>query len=173
MTNESEAQPKTDEEPKFLIGSYVLETLTTGMYVEPRDAIREYVQNAFDAIRSSRDGSVALQAPPRIDIVVSASGDGFIQIRDNGASITAERVWETLTSIGSSRKTARRQAGFRGIGRLAGIAYCDRLEFTCKAPGDAVTSIVSYNCSERSEEQTSELQSPQRISYAVFCLKKK
>src|SRR3546814_2614196 len=77
--------------------------------------------NAFDAIRSSRDGSVALQAPPRIDIVVSESGDGFIQIRDNGASITAERVWETLTSIGSSRKTARRQAGFRGIGRLAGI----------------------------------------------------
>ena len=148
MTNESEAQPKTDEEPKFLIGSYVLETLTTGMYVEPRDAIREYVQNAFDAIRSSRDGSVALQAPPRIDIVVSESGDGFIQIRDNGASITAERVWETLTSIGSSRKTARRQAGFRGIGRLAGIAYCDRLEFTCKAPGEAVTSIVSYNCSE-------------------------
>src|SRR3546814_6190472 len=77
------------------------------MYVEPRDAIREYVQNAFDAIRSSRDGSVALQAPPRLDIVVFESGDGFIQIRDHGTSITAERVWETLTTIGSSRKTGR------------------------------------------------------------------
>src|SRR3546814_1327532 len=29
------------------------------------------------------------------------------------------------------------------------------------------------NCSERSEEHTSELQSLMRISYAVFCLKKK
>src|SRR3546814_19996420 len=124
--------------------------------VEPRDAIREYVQNAFDAIRSSRDGSVALQAPPRIDIVVSESGDGFIQIRDNGASITAERVWETLTSIGSSRKTARRQAGFRGIGRLARIAHCDRLEFNCKDPGEAVTRIVSYNCLEIRQTQRPE-----------------
>src|SRR3546814_9292440 len=31
----------------------------------------------------------------------------------------------------------------------------------------------SFNCTERSEEHTSELQSLIRISYAVFCLKKK
>src|SRR3546814_3344097 len=33
--------------------------------------------------------------------------------------------------------------------------------------------ILDYNCSNRSEEHTSELQSLMRISYAVFCLKKK
>src|SRR3546814_5578282 len=32
---------------------------------------------------------------------------------------------------------------------------------------------VEYGCHERSEEHTSELQSLMRISYAVFCLKKK
>src|SRR3546814_3606278 len=32
---------------------------------------------------------------------------------------------------------------------------------------------VSSRCSRRSEEHTSELQSLMRISYAVFCLKKK
>src|SRR3546814_4623775 len=34
-------------------------------------------------------------------------------------------------------------------------------------------ACVSFNGGERSEEHTSELQSLMRISYAVFCLKKK
>src|SRR3546814_6899387 len=38
---------------------------------------------------------------------------------------------------------------------------------------DAITTIASINRIERSEEHTSELQSLMRISYSVFCLKKK
>src|SRR3546814_3694013 len=38
---------------------------------------------------------------------------------------------------------------------------------------NASTSRMKANCSSRSEEHTSELQSLMRISYAVFCLKKK
>src|SRR3546814_3180078 len=38
---------------------------------------------------------------------------------------------------------------------------------------DAQASIVETYVGERSEEHTSELQSLMRISYAVFCLKKK
>src|SRR3546814_19674978 len=37
----------------------------------------------------------------------------------------------------------------------------------------AILSLRSPRCSRRSEEHTSELQSLMRISYAVFCLKKK
>src|SRR3546814_3393064 len=37
----------------------------------------------------------------------------------------------------------------------------------------ASLSPSSLSCSDRSEEHTSELQSLMRISYAVFCLKKK
>src|SRR3546814_4488669 len=41
------------------------------------------------------------------------------------------------------------------------------------APADAETARCSRAASIRSEEHTSELQSLMRISYAVFCLKKK
>src|SRR3546814_2380261 len=42
-----------------------------------------------------------------------------------------------------------------------------------KAPYCHSTAMVSAHASRRSEEHTSELQSLMRISYAVFCLKKK
>src|SRR3546814_3724275 len=40
-------------------------------------------------------------------------------------------------------------------------------------PDDFKALFVGDTCGERSEEHTSELQSLMRISYAVFCLKKK
>src|SRR3546814_4806495 len=44
----------------------------------------------------------------------------------------------------------------------------------CDRQGDAEAVIAKlHNIEERSEEHTSELQSLMRISYAVFCLKKK
>src|SRR3546814_4954408 len=42
-----------------------------------------------------------------------------------------------------------------------------------KRPQSAVVRLVHARTSARSEEHTSELQSLMRISYAVFCLKKK
>ena len=36
------------------IGAFVLETLTLGMYGEPRHTLREYVQNSFDSIRAAQ-----------------------------------------------------------------------------------------------------------------------
>src|SRR3546814_2604367 len=42
-----------------------------------------------------------------------------------------------------------------------------------KAVGDISAVIMSDTATVRSEEHTSELQSLMRISYAVFCLKKK
>src|SRR3546814_3923377 len=39
--------------------------------------------------------------------------------------------------------------------------------------GEPAVGIGTWGCGTRSEEHTSELQSLMRISYAVFCLKKK
>ena len=36
-----------------LVGSYFLETLTTGMYENPFHCVREYVQNGFDAVQEA------------------------------------------------------------------------------------------------------------------------
>src|SRR3546814_5696202 len=46
--------------------------------------------------------------------------------------------------------------------------YCGPTQY-CLRPGHP----IRYAASQRSEEHTSELQSLMRISYAVFCLKKK
>jgi len=53
------SQPETDAEPPVVrltphIGAFVLETLTLGMYGEPRHTLREYVQNSFDSIRAAQ-----------------------------------------------------------------------------------------------------------------------
>src|SRR3546814_10466532 len=53
--------------------------------------------------------------------------------------------------------------------------YCPAgvYEIVGEEEGDPKFVINAQNCVHRSEEHTSELQSLMRISYAVFCLKKK
>jgi hypothetical protein len=126
------------------IGSYVLETLTTGMYGQSENALREYVQNSFDSIRAAIRLGVMTKGEGRIDVTVSAS-DALI-IRDNGVGISASAAWGTLTSIGASKKDRTKDAGFRGIGRLAGIAFCKKLVFRTKAAEEANETTVTFDC---------------------------
>ena len=69
----------TDLQP--YIGSYVLESLTTGMYGESENALREYVQNAFDAIRSAVQQKLILDEAGRIQVMLTARDQ--ITIYDN------------------------------------------------------------------------------------------
>src|SRR3546814_5937711 len=48
-----------------------------------------------------------------------------------------------------------------------------RIAFSVIAVSISVSPFFTLDCAARSEEHTSELQSLMRISYAVFCLKKK
>src|SRR3546814_1016713 len=52
-------------------------------------------------------------------------------------------------------------------------AHLRMIKATLKATFPNVDGPVSASADDRSEEHTSELQSLMRISYAVFCLKKK
>src|SRR3546814_1126390 len=65
--------------------------------------------------------------------------------------------------------------GFRiGFGERQRILGARRRGICCRrASEDAATGISAVRHRSRSEEHTSELQSLMRISYAVFCLKKK
>src|SRR3546814_5189212 len=47
------------------------------------------------------------------------------------------------------------------------------LLLVCFLQAHNIGTVVANQCGHRSEEHTSELQSLMRISYAVFCLKKK
>ena len=123
------------------IGAFVLETLTLGMYGEPRHTLREYVQNSFDAIREAkRSKQLSGQGEVRISYL-----ENEIRIRDNGAGVSASAAWDTLTSIGISKKDRKRDAGFRGIGRLAGMAYCKKLQFRTSFPGESEVSVITFD----------------------------
>jgi len=124
------------------IGAFVLETLTLGMYGEPRHTLREYVQNSFDAIRAAQRTRF-LRGRGKVTINIAADS---ITIRDNGLGVSADQAWRTLTSVGASKKDRQRDAGFRGIGRLGGMAYCDELIFRTSFPGETVLTTVRFDC---------------------------
>lgn len=124
------------------IGAFVLETLTLGMYGEPRHTLREYIQNAFDSIRAAQ----RLRVLQGRGVVVVSLGDDSIAIRDNGTGVSAAQAYRTLTSVGASKKDRQRDAGFRGIGRLAGMAYCDTLVFTTTFHGEQTLTVVTFDC---------------------------
>ena len=64
----------------------------------------------------------------RIDILVDKAARS-ITIRDNGAEIEKSKAQATLLNIGSSSKRHSKNRGFRGIGRLGGMSYCNTLMF--------------------------------------------
>ena len=134
----------TGDRPRPHIGAFVLETLTLGMYGEPKHTLREYVQNSFDAVRAARQFGY-LKAPGQV--TVSLRPDRIV-ITDNGLGVRADQAWQTLTSIGASKKERQHEAGFRGIGRLAGMAYCDELVFQTRFPGERVVTTIRFNARE-------------------------
>lgn len=139
-TQAAGAPQALDISPYF--GGFVLETLTIGMYGEARSAIREYLQNGLDAVMQAVERGIMDAAEAKIDVILE---DGTLVIRDNGIGLAKGRAVSTLTSIGASLKDYRAQAGFRGIGRLAGIAFCDALVFETKARGDNVSTRVVFD----------------------------
>lgn len=127
------------------IGAFVLETLTTGMYPNPLDSIREYIQNAFDSVEDAQSIKQLKPNEGTIHVTLDTS-TSTLKIRDNGTGITADEVHSRLLNIGMSHKAYGKQAGFRGIGRLAGIAYCKRLIFKTTSMYEDEMSIIIFNC---------------------------
>ncbi|MDM8560933.1 ATP-binding protein [Candidatus Parabeggiatoa sp. HSG14] len=138
---------KTKEEQR-VVGKQVLDTLTTGMYADNRIIFREYIQNAADAI----DQAVATE-------ILSSRDDGEIKItidnekreikiRDNGIGIPTKEVYHGLGNIGKSQKIHTENRGFRGIGRLGGLAYCQELQFITSYKGDDCKTIMVWDSNE-------------------------
>lgn len=138
---------RLQELQRVQVGSFFLETLTTGMYGEPFDCIREYIQNAFDAITDAIAAEMMGEDDGRIQIEVGADS-ASLHITDNGAGIPASDAERILIAIGASSKRPQRHAGFRGIGRLAGIAYCSTLRFTTSVVDEPSETIVEFDCSQ-------------------------
>ena len=127
------------------VGKYTLESLTTGMYSDPKIVYREYIQNSVDSLENAVSTGLIEPQSMRIDIVVNAE-DSFITIRDNGTGIPSADAQKTLMNVGSSKKRNANNRGFRGIGRLGGMSYCNTLVFTTSAEMEAVKTIITFDC---------------------------
>jgi DNA mismatch repair ATPase MutL len=129
---------------EIVFGARILDVLTTGMYPDALDAIREYIQNSFDAIRRAEYAQVLKPNFGAVVITIDAN-EKVVSIRDNGIGIPADDARKTLLSIGASKKKIGHDAGFRGIGRLAGLAYCDKLVFTTASKGEPQKTELTFD----------------------------
>lgn len=126
-------------------GKFLLEILTKGMYSNPMHVYREYIQNSTDAI----DKAVADGIIPSSEVAIHIQIDGAKQriiIHDNGCGIPAEKAKEVLLSIGDSKKNGVDERGFRGIGRLAGLAYAEEVKFITSSYGEKVKTVMTCDC---------------------------
>ena len=71
-----------------------------------------------------------------------------ISIKDNGCGICKENAERLLVDIGNSKKSRSLSRGFRGIGRLAGLGYCDSLSFITTAQGEAEKTIITFDAKQ-------------------------
>lgn len=129
------------------IGKDVLELLSSSMYVDPMTIYREYVQNAADSLDQAVEIGTTRRDSARVEISVDPSAR-TIRIRDNGTGIPTKEFVSRLCSIGASTKRGTAARGFRGVGRLAGLGYCQELIFRSRAKGDNGVSEMRWDCRE-------------------------
>ena len=110
-------------------------------------AVREYIQNAADSIDDYYDKTS--ETSDNCSIIIDVDGKNRnITITDNGNSIPTHLVEERLGSLGFSMKEGTQRRGFRGIGRLGGLAYCDLLRFEARACTKEQVSVVEWDNSK-------------------------
>lgn len=129
---------------EITVGKFTLETLTSGMYERPKDLYREYIQNAVDSIDIAISDQLLKTDAVRIDIEIDKE-DHRIMISDNGTGIQTADAVQSLLNIGHSSKRFTNARGFRGIGRLAGLAYCKKLVFETSAMNEDKRTIVEFD----------------------------
>lgn len=130
----------------IVIGKDVLELLSTSMYVDPMTIYREYVQNAADAIDEARAKGLLPPAEPGRVVIETNAATRSIRIQDNGTGIPWSCFTRQLTSIGASAKRGSKARGFRGVGRLAGLGYCQEVIFRSRTSPESLVSELRWDC---------------------------
>lgn len=129
---------------KTIIGKDVIESLTLGMYEDSRFIYREYIQNAADQIDKAVRLGLIEKMVGEIHITINRQ-ERSISIEDNATGIEASKVDEILKNIAQSTKERGVDKGFRGIGRLGGLGYCQTLIFETSFKGEALKSIMTWD----------------------------
>ena len=127
---------------EYVFGANILENLTTGMYKDSKVSYREYIQNACDQIdKAVKYGILSSKQEGQIEIWLDERRR-TISIEDNATGIPQADFEKTLANIADSSKKIGTDKGFRGIGRLCGLAYCRELIFTSTAKDEDIISTM-------------------------------
>jgi len=135
---------------KTNIGKNILDNLTTGMYSDSKVAYREYVQNACDQIDKAIGTGLISRNDAYIDIDINKERR-YVSIKDNATGVCSDKFVASLGDIANSDKERGNDKGFRGIGRLCGLAYCKTLTFSTSYFGENIASVMVCNA-ERMRE---------------------
>jgi molecular chaperone HtpG len=126
------------------LGKQLLDVITSGMYSDPRMSIREYIQNAADSIDLAHELRAYTDERPYIKLTLDGR-ERVVTVEDNGSGIEGRDVDAHLGTLGCSSKSAGGRRGFRGIGRLGGLAYCDMLHFETRRTAREPVHVVEWN----------------------------
>lgn len=135
--------PWSRPEHALVVGKDILELLSTSMYVDPMSMYREYVQNSADSVDLARAAGI-LEADGVVEIKIEAA-ERKIFIRDNGAGLSKTDFLDQLTALGGSKKRGTGARGFRGVGRLAGLAFAQELIFRSRQHGENTVHELKWN----------------------------
>ena len=138
--------PWSYRDESIIVGKDILEVLSSAMYVDPLAIYREYIQNAADAIDDHRRTSkLSSRQAGTVEIHIDVDKRTVV-IRDNGTGIPSAAFEPCMTSFGASAKRGTNARGFRGVGRLSGLAYCQELLFRTRAAGETQISELRWDC---------------------------
>jgi molecular chaperone HtpG len=147
-------------EHPLVVGKDILELLSTSMYVDPMCMYREYVQNSADATDLAR--AAGLGGRPGLVEIRIDQGRRTVFLRDDGVGLGRDQFIPQLTALGNSKKRGTQARGFRGVGRLAGLAFCQELIFRSRQEGETTVHELRWDSREvrsllRSAESSSDL----------------
>lgn len=108
----------------------IIPTIVSGLYANIFDLVREYCQNAYDALLE--EYGERAHAKGRVDITIDGT---TVTIHDNGTGMPKD-VIEKCATIGYSTKDVSHQVGYRGIGRLSGICGAEQIHFVTQTKDD-------------------------------------
>lgn len=144
-----------------LVGGNILHLITCGMYATPLGIYREYLQNSADAIASldnSDNGKVGITINLR---------EFCVMIRDNGPGLSYQQAKQALIPISKSKKHVGRDRGFRGVGRLSGIAFAKSVKFLTRSRENSSVTKVVWNGDQLRSGVNSKLSVEEIISNCV------
>src|SRR5574341_599194 len=159
MTSPSEHDKSTESYPISLHVPGILRLLSEHLYSDPKVALRELIQNAYDSCQRRRvEDASSTDYRPRIDIHLDAVARR-LTISDNGSGLTKQEIRDYLSTVGrgytdelrerlqfGGRKEALALIGQFGLELLSAFIVADQLELVTQSyqPGHPAWKWVSH-----------------------------